>query len=632
MLQIKKYMALIAIAIFVFSITSGVCVAANPVAIGSQTSVSNISNGDGINPAIAYNFANNEYLVVWSGDETTGQKFQIFGQRIDATTGTVIVPDSFLIGSMAGDDSFDALNPAVSYNPDENEYLVVWEGNDIGVEIFGRLVSATGEPKGTTATRISFMGGASGNVSREAHNPDVCYNTATQQYLVVWAGDGLPLVNNENEVFGNFVEPSLDRSADIRISEMGPEGEALRDAASPAVACNNTDSGEYYVVWWGDDIEHQDMEIYAQRLDVDGSKLPTDFKISLTGGNAPATDDGFRAQFPDVVYNTDDNRYLVVWQGGDTTAPATNKGFEVYGQLIDATNGTEIDPNDFQISFMGGSAGDVTREARFPALAFNSVNNEYIAAWEGDDDSGANDDFQIYSNVITADGMVNPSDEDVKISNASLSVDHTTPELNAGPAIAFGVTDGRYLVAWEEEITAADFEIVAHAVSGPEATFRLTESALSVAENAGSATVTVQRIGNTNNAVTVQLTTAPDTTEITDFTDASTLLDFDSDETLKTVDIRINDDSIDESDETVIITLSDALPSGEATIAPSGARAVLTITDNDSGGDGVVSAGGSDGGGGGGGCTLGTSKFDPVLPLLILAASGYLLRRKKLFH
>ncbi len=75
-------MALIAIAIFVFSITSGVCVAANPVAIGNQIPVSNINNGDGINPAIAYNFANNEYLVVWSGDETTGQKFQIFGQRI----------------------------------------------------------------------------------------------------------------------------------------------------------------------------------------------------------------------------------------------------------------------------------------------------------------------------------------------------------------------------------------------------------------------------------------------------------------------------------------------------------------------------------------------------------------------
>ena len=39
-------------------------------------------------PAVAYNSTNNEYLVVWAGDDNTAplvdDEFEIFGQRLNA--------------------------------------------------------------------------------------------------------------------------------------------------------------------------------------------------------------------------------------------------------------------------------------------------------------------------------------------------------------------------------------------------------------------------------------------------------------------------------------------------------------------------------------------------------------------
>ncbi len=57
-----------------------------------------------LNPAVAYNAMNNEYLVVWSGDDDTAplvdEEFEIFGQRIDAATGAAIGTNDFRISDM----------------------------------------------------------------------------------------------------------------------------------------------------------------------------------------------------------------------------------------------------------------------------------------------------------------------------------------------------------------------------------------------------------------------------------------------------------------------------------------------------------------------------------------------------
>ena len=97
--------------------------------------------------------------------------------------------------------------PAVAYNPDANEYLVVWEADDTvqGMvneerEIFAQRVSYNGVLVGSNL-RISDMGG-SGDSASLARTPDVVYNGHDHQYLIVWSGDDNTggLVDEEYEV------------------------------------------------------------------------------------------------------------------------------------------------------------------------------------------------------------------------------------------------------------------------------------------------------------------------------------------------------------------------------------------------------------------------------------------------
>ena len=42
---------------------------------------------DAFTAAVVYNSIENEYLVVWSGDDDKNEEFEIWGQRIDDATG-----------------------------------------------------------------------------------------------------------------------------------------------------------------------------------------------------------------------------------------------------------------------------------------------------------------------------------------------------------------------------------------------------------------------------------------------------------------------------------------------------------------------------------------------------------------
>lgn len=88
---------------------------------------------DALDPAVAYNSTDDEYLVVWSGDDNTGDlvedEFEIRGQRVDAATGAEIGSDlRFSNMGPDGDPDYDARDPAVAYNSTNHEYLVVWGG------------------------------------------------------------------------------------------------------------------------------------------------------------------------------------------------------------------------------------------------------------------------------------------------------------------------------------------------------------------------------------------------------------------------------------------------------------------------------------------------------------------------
>ena len=73
------------------------------------------------------------------------------------------------------------------------------------------------------------------------------------------------------------------------------------------------------------------------------------------------------------------DQYLVVWKGDGS--PQANDDQEIFGEVLNATTGATI-TSDFLIS--STTPVGTFRAAEFPAVAFNSKNDEVLIAWESD--------------------------------------------------------------------------------------------------------------------------------------------------------------------------------------------------------------------------------------------------------
>ncbi|MBV9926508.1 MAG: DUF4214 domain-containing protein [Acidobacteria bacterium] len=137
-------------------------------------------------------------------------------------------------------------------------------------------------------------------------------------------------------------------------------------------------------------------------------------------------------------------------------------------------------------------------------------------------------------------------------------------------AAAVNASDGSDIGAFEAQAAPAAGQI------------QFGRGAYTIGENSGSAPITVTRTGGSAGAVSVTFNTSngtavagSDYTAVTSFT-----VNFaDGDAATKTVNVPVTDDLLDEFDETVNLTLSNA--TGGANLVGSPATAVLTIADND---------------------------------------------------
>ncbi len=136
-------------------------------------------------------------------------------------------------------------------------------------------------------------------------------------------------------------------------------------------------------------------------------------------------------------------------------------------------------------------------------------------------------------------------------------------------------------------------ELSSGAVVGQNQTARLTitdrpttrvefsQATLSVAEDAGSVTVTVSRSGDQPRPFTVEVVSVPGTGQAgADYSLVTATLDFAADETSKTISVPILNDALRESDENFQLKLIN--PSANVTLG-SKSTVEIRITDNDTG-------------------------------------------------
>ena len=354
---------------------------------------------------VVFNTHAAEYFAVWSGTDADPAPSEVYGQRLDAS-GAPVGPFNFLISQISqGNPSFGSFSPRTVYNPDRQEYLVVWRGKDFllgsnDFEIYGQRLDSLGSPLGGNF-RISDTS-VSGNA--DAFNPAIAYNSNDREYLVVWYADHdtAGLANGEFEIFAQRLdELGNELGNDLRISEIGGTGDPNDDAFEPDVAFDPVNRW-YLVVWHADSaagaLVDDEFEIYGQLLDASGQQIGADdFRISDAGGFGDAD---FDATWPAVELHPVTREWWIVWHGNDNEGGLIETESEIFGQRL-LISGAEVGANDFRISAMGG-VGNAGFDAFVPDLAYTSAEDGVVVTWSGTD-RGA--ELEVYGARVRSDGV-----------------------------------------------------------------------------------------------------------------------------------------------------------------------------------------------------------------------------------
>lgn len=410
------------------------------IRVSAQGMDGNVNSGAGA-PAVAYNPASDEYLVVWLGEIGTTDDYEVWARRLSATGVRIGGADDFQISANQDDQGY-AATPGIAVNAVTGDYLVTWVGTlgttpPLEDEIFGQRLTAAGAATGADDFRISEQG-ADGNASSQVFGPTVTSNPVTGDFLVAWAGEigttdefeiwAQRLASNGSEAGGN----------DFQVSDMGG---ASQGAFIPRVAAN-PGSNEYLVVWLADDnvppLVDNELEVFGQRLTASGGATGADdFRISTQGADGNTASE---VSYPSVTYDSGASEYLVAWQG----EIGTSNEFQIWAQRL-SPDGAETGGSNFQVSNVMGPGWDSGFDFLLGSTAAtaNSRMGEFFVVWEGVD-SGEQEIFGrrlgVFPPTLVATDPLGPANDNNPLLKGSVSADSvvdvfTNSSCAAPPAV-----------------------------------------------------------------------------------------------------------------------------------------------------------------------------------------------------
>jgi len=229
--------------------------------------------------------------------------------------------------------------------------VVWWNDRSSNDDIRAERVSSDGK-------LLGGVGVATGGTDRAY--PDVAYNSARNEYLVVWeqynlAGGDLDIYSQRLSVPTGSGNPQLQGSP-ITIAHF-----SLTFCTRPAVAYAST-SDSYLVVFmtgfWGPD------RIQGRVLLSNGTLTGSVFDVSL-----PTS---YSQEYPHLAYNRRRNEFLVVWQQkvGD---------YDIYARRVTAS-GIPLDADSFIISSLPVWEETLPTVAAIPTAPAG----EYLVVWQSD--------------------------------------------------------------------------------------------------------------------------------------------------------------------------------------------------------------------------------------------------------
>jgi len=346
--------------------------------------------------SVAYNSTDDEFLVVWQ-DGRDGN-WDIWGQRV-ALDGTFL-GRNFAICSAAG----TQMLPEVAYNPDTNQYLVVWEDRRTDADIYGQRVNADGSLDGG---EILIAG--TGSTLRQ--RPRVAFNPISGEYLVVYAYE---VSASDHDIRARRVPPAGNpTTAEIEVAH------STADENYPDVACRSLEpgGGGYLVVW---------RETFGSQRDVRGERLNQNGSLL---GSLDICVEASSQWSPRVAYSPHSDRYLVAWPDDRDSA---TQGRNVYGRQV---GGGGVLHAEFAIST--ASADQETL-----AVTYGSGSMTYIIIWE--DNRNLSTAPDLYGQRVSVSGEL----VDAQVGNNDLL--YTGLGGQETPDVGWGGDEERGLLAWAD--------------------------------------------------------------------------------------------------------------------------------------------------------------------------------------
>ncbi len=188
-------------------------------------------------PRVAYNWPDNQYLVVWEDYVQSAGLYTIQGRLVSATG--AFVSDEMIQGiSISSTPSL----PAVAYSSTSDRYLVVWQ-EVVGTppttweSVMGQLVNGDGTLYGSKFYIGQDLGG------QPRHRPDIVYNRGRNDFLVIW--EQKYWGGTDYDIEGRLVGSDGTVGTPVVMPRSTDEESRPHAAILPTVVSN----GDYIVVW-----------------------------------------------------------------------------------------------------------------------------------------------------------------------------------------------------------------------------------------------------------------------------------------------------------------------------------------------------------------------------------------------
>ncbi|MGD9099978.1 MAG: PKD domain-containing protein, partial [Anaerolineae bacterium] len=352
-------------------------------------------------PQAAYNPDDDEYLVVWADYRKGTSDPDIYGQRVSGAG--LLVGQNITVTNAP----YRQTRPRVAYAPEQYVYLVGWRhypgASNYYYDVYGQLISRTGALVSGT---IAIADDNNDSNDRESLT-DIIYNSVSNKFLALWSDLDTGCWNT----WGRHV--SVTGVAELNAVQITSLNG--RHESSSAGAYNPHDN-EYLIVWKYRSSPSAPGDVRGRRMTADEALMDP---FDVATGDA-------QQQYPDVTYLAEAERYVVVWEDNRDSG----EGYNVYGQLVSPT-GT-LDGGNYPIT-------RTTQDEHYPRLDLDgSGDGEALVVWQRD--NGGDSGYDLYGRRLGSDGR--PLRDAFVILEAD--EEQRWPVLSGGGG-------GRYLLSWQDE-------------------------------------------------------------------------------------------------------------------------------------------------------------------------------------